>query len=593
MTFQQLEKLVRQKLIRDSLVVAAAYFALAKFGLTMAFTAEQVTLVWPATGLALGVLMLAGSELWPGILLGAFIANITAHESAVVALSIAAGNTLEAVAAAWMMRRFVGTPISRSWQRSTLAVVTFAALGTTIISATIGVTSLCAGGLQPWTSFGALWRTWWLGDAAGDLIVAPAFLAFSARPRGESARQKIVIAALIAGLSVAAVIVFGRRFDSASHYPLEYLVFPFMIWAAIRFGIAGAAFANLLTATVAIWGTLQGFGPYAMGQGGDDRLMLLQIYLSVISSSGLLLGATVSDRDAAQVRRAGMLEAALDCIISMDERGRIIEFNPAAERAFGYTRSQAMGQDFASLIIPEHLREFHRRAIMRHHRLGDPGLLGRRFETVAVRADSQEFPIELSMSRVPTAGPPIFTAFVRDITEQKRMVKQLAFRATHDGLTSVLNNATFMERLALAARQANVGGRHDIAVLFVDLNKFKSINDRFGHVVGDRLLVAIARRLRAAVRPNDSVGRLGGDEFAVLLEHVTDQSDVDAVVQRVQRGLSEPFNVDGRDISASASVGISLASEHGPRPEDLLRAADSAMYVVKSGRDDTTSSLHG
>ena len=286
-----------------------------------------------------------------------------------------------------------------------------------------------------------MWRTWWLGNAAGDLIVAPALLAFTARPRDVAWPQRLEIGALVTGLAVTSVVVFARRFDSAVHYPLEYLVFPFLIWAAIRFGIAGAAFANLLTATIAIWGTGKGFGPYAFGQ-GEERLMLLQIFLSVVSSSGLLLGATVSDRDAARVRRAGMLEAALDCIISMDQIGRIIEFNPAAERAFGYTRAQAMGQDFANLIIPEHLREFHRRAIMRHHRLGDPGLLGRRFETVAVRADGQEFPIELSMSRVPTSGPPVFTAFVRDITEQKRLVKQLAFRATHDGLTNVLNNAS-------------------------------------------------------------------------------------------------------------------------------------------------------
>jgi diguanylate cyclase (GGDEF)-like protein len=141
-----------------------------------------------------------------------------------------------------------------------------------------------------------------------------------------------------------------------------------------------------------------------------------------------------------------------------------------------------------------------------------------------------------------------------------------------------------MERLTLAARQANIGGRPDIAVLFVDLNKFKDVNDRYGHVVGDRLLVAIARRLRAAVRPSDSVARLGGDEFAVLLEHVTGRSDVAVVVHRVQHALDQPFNVDGREIRASASVGTALASEHGSRPGDMLRAADMSMYRVKGAR---------
>ena len=341
--------------------------------------------------------------------------------------------------------------------------------------------------------------------------------------------------------------------------------------------VATVAGANLVAATLAL---------AAMVWPGEHtgQHPLLLIVLSVTATSGVLLCATISDQKASRKRHAGMLEAALDCIISMDHTGRIIEFNPAAEQTFGYTHAQAVGQDFADLLLPQHLRDFHRRAITRHHRLGDLGLLGRRFETMALRSDGTEFPVELSVSHVPTAGPALFTAFMRDITEQKRMVKQLAFRATHDGLTSVLNNAAFMERLTLAARQANIGGRKDIAVLFVDLNKFKQINDRFGHVVGDRLLVAIARRLRAAVRPSDSVARLGGDEFAVLLEHITHQSDVDAVVHRVEQAMHNPFNVDGHEIWASASVGIALASAHGPRPQDMLRAADASMYQVKSAR---------
>ena len=581
MPFQQWVVAGRGKILRVSLAIAAVYFVAAKFGFTMAFTAEQVTLVWPPTGLALAAALMFGAEVWPGILLGAFLANVTTHEPVVIAVAIAAGNTLEAVLAAWLIRRYVDKPFSRSWLRWTLGIILFGAVASTIVSATIGVVSLCAGGIQPWSAFTGLWRTWWLGDATGDVIVAPAILAFSARPREITWRNGIEIGALAACLLTAGGAVFTHKLDGASHYPLEYLVFPFLIWAAIRFGIAGAACANILTSVVAIWGTVHAFGPYAAGH-GEERLMLLQIFLGVLSTSGLLLGATVSDQEAARVRKEGMLEAALDCVVSIDRRGKIIEFNPAAERTFGHSRDAAVGRDFAELLMPEHLRDFHRSAITRHSRLGDPGLLGRRFETTAIRADGTEFPVELSLSRVPTTGPPVFTAFARDITERKQMVKQLAFRASHDGLTNVLNNAAFMERLTLAARQANVGGRQDMAILFVDLNKFKSINDRFGHLAGDRLLIAIARRLRAAVRPSDSVGRLGGDEFAVLLEHVGHQRDVDAVVLRVEHALAQPFNVDGQQIHASASVGIALASEHGPRPQDLLRAADHSMYQVKS-----------
>jgi diguanylate cyclase (GGDEF)-like protein/PAS domain S-box-containing protein len=552
----------------------------------MAFTAEQVTLVWPPTGLALATLLLLGADFWPAIFLGAFVANVTTHEPLGVALGIALGNTLEAVAGAWLVRHYAGTSFSRSWLRFAVVLIGLGAITTAMISATTGVTSLCLGGLQPWPAFVPLWRTWWLGDAAGDLIIAPVILAFSARPRAITRQQWLEIGALITGLTAASVIVFARRIDAATHYPLEYLVFPFLIWPAIRFGITGAAVANLLTSAIAVWGTVHGFGPYgaAPGPQGDERLMLLQIFLGVVASSGLLLGATASDRDASRIRKAGWLDAALDCIISMDHAGRIIEFNAAAERTFGHTRDHALGREFAELLLPEHLRDYHRRAISMRNRLGDPGILGRRFETVALRADGAEFPIEFSLSSAATTGPRTFTAFLRDITEQKRLAKQLAFRATHDGLTSVLNNAAFMDRLTLAARQANLGGREDIAVLYVDLNRFKQVNDRYGHVVGDRLLIAIARRLRSAVRPSDSVGRLGGDEFAILLERVADRDAVDAVVDRVRRAIEQPFGVDGHDIEASASIGIAFASQDGPRAEDMLRAADKSMYLVKAAR---------
>ncbi len=577
MPFSQVATGVSLKLIRRCTAVAVLYFAAAKFGFAMAFSAEQVTLVWPPAGLALAAVFLAGNEIWPGIFLGALAANVTVHEPIGVALAIAAGNTLEAVTGAWLIRRAVFTPLSRSWLRSMLALIAFGALASTIVGATIGVTSLALGGVQPWQAFWSLWRTWWLGDAAADLILTPVFLSAAAFPRALRWKDAAEIGALAAGLTAASVVIFARHVDTAAHYPLEYLVFPFLIWAAIRFGIAGVACANVLMASVAIWGTV-------LRQPSDERLLLLQIFLSVVSSSGLLLGATVTDRDASRIRKSGMLEAALDCIISMDHTGRIVEFNPAAERTFGYSRADALGREFADLLLPEHLRDFHRRTFTRHQRLGDPGLLGRRFETTALRADGTEFPVELSLSHITTAGIPTFTAFVRDITEQKKMVTQLAFRASHDALTNVLNNQAFMERLTLAAKQANIGGRHDVAVLFVDLNKFKEINDHHGHIVGDRLLIAVARRLRAAVRPSDSVARLGGDEFAVLLEHVTHQRDVDAVLLRIQRALEQPFNVDGREIAASASVGIALASEHGPRPQDMLRAADMSMYQVKSAR---------
>jgi diguanylate cyclase (GGDEF)-like protein/PAS domain S-box-containing protein len=563
------------------LTLAAIYFAAAKFGFTMAYTADQVTLVWPPTGLSLAALVILGVDAWPGVFLGALIANVTSHEPALVALGVATGNTFEAVAAAFVVRRVVGTGHSTNWLRYALGLVVGGALVSTTVSATIGVTSLCAGGLQPWAAFRQLWWTWWMGDAASDLLVAPIILTWTARPRFRSWRAAAEAVSLAAGLVAVSTLVFARPFASAGPQPLEYVLFPFIIWAAIRFGVAGAAIANVMTSALAIWGTVHGVGPYAIGR-GDDQLMLLQIFLGVVGGSGLILGATVSDRDASRKRKAAMLEAALDCVISIDHLGHIVEFNPAAERTFGWARAAVVGKDMARLLIPERLRAAHRAGLQRAAMLDSAEALERRLESTAVRADGTEFPIELSLTRLPSDGPPVFTAFLRDITTERKRAHQLTFRATHDGLTKMLNRGAFMERLAVAARQANIGGRSDVAVLFVDLDKFKAINDRFGHSTGDRLLMAVARRLRTCVRPTDSIARMGGDEFAVLLERVDEPADIEAVVQRIREELDRPFHVDGHLIRATASVGIATGSQAGPRAEDLIRAADTAMYEVKA-----------
>ncbi len=368
----------------------------------------------------------------------------------------------------------------------------------------------------------------------------PVVLTWNARPRFRSWREGAEAVSLATGLVAVSALVFARPFASAGPQPLEYVLFPFIIWAAIRFGVAGAAIANLMTSALAIWSTIHGVGPYAIGR-GDDRLILLQIFLGVVGGSGLILGATVSDRDASRKRKAAMLEAALDCVISIDHLGRIVEFNPAAERTFGWARADVLGKDMARLLIPERLRAAHRAGVQRAATLDSIEPLERRMESTAVRADGTEFPIELSLTRLPSDGPPMFTAFLRDITTQRKRTHQLTFRATHDGLTKMLNSAAFMDRLAVAARQANIGGRSDVAVLFVDLDKFKAINDRFGHSTGDRLLMAVARRLRTCVRPTDSIARMGGDEFAVLLERVDEPADIEAVVERIREELDRPF----------------------------------------------------
>jgi diguanylate cyclase (GGDEF)-like protein/PAS domain S-box-containing protein len=169
-----------------------------------------------------------------------------------------------------------------------------------------------------------------------------------------------------------------------------------------------------------------------------------------------------------------------------------------------------------------------------------------------------------------------------DITQRKLVEEQILHDALHDALTGLPNRALFLDRLGIAIAHAKRRKDHIYSVLFVDLDQFKTINDSLGHVIGDKVLVAIARRMGSALRPGDTVARLGGDEFAVLVDGLADQDAASLVADRLITELSSPFEVDGHDILVSASIGITSSHPTYESPEDVLRDADRALYRAKS-----------
>ncbi len=173
-----------------------------------------------------------------------------------------------------------------------------------------------------------------------------------------------------------------------------------------------------------------------------------------------------------------------------------------------------------------------------------------------------------------------------DITERKVAEQQLVHDAFHDALTGLPNRALFMDRLqhrlGQAAKNKQRHPDYMFAVLFLDLDRFKIINDSLGHVVGDRLLIAVSRRLAQSLRPGDTVARLGGDEFAILLEDVKDREHAEQITERLQTELPAPFVIEGHEVFTTASIGVALSSEEYERPEDMVRDADIAMYQAKA-----------
>ncbi|HXT51844.1 MAG TPA: MASE1 domain-containing protein [Thermoanaerobaculia bacterium] len=288
------------------LAVAAVYFGAAKVGLTMAFLAEQVSPVWPATGIAVAAVLLLGPRVWPGIALGAFLANATADEPLLVAAGIAAGNTLEALVAGWLLQRGRRFRLGLDGMADALALVGLAAGVSTAVAATVGVTSLCAGGLEPWSRFGALWGVWWLGDAMGALVMAPLLITWLEPGRvAWPPRRALELAGVVTLGAIACALVFAAR-PAPALAPgpsLEYAAFPFLVWAALRGGPRGATLVTFVTAAVAIGGTLAGSGPFAAAP-PHEALVLLQAYMGVVAVTGLFLAAAIAERDRAEVSRA-------------------------------------------------------------------------------------------------------------------------------------------------------------------------------------------------------------------------------------------------------------------------------------------------
>jgi two-component system CheB/CheR fusion protein len=423
---------------------APLYFAGAKLGLSMAFLARQVSPVWPPTGIALAAVLLFGPRVWPAIALGALLANATAHEPLPTAAGIALGNTLEALIAGWLLQ--LGRPFRTALDgmRDVLGLIGLAAGAATTIAATIGVASLCLGGVEPWSRYATLWGVWWLGDAMGALVVAPVLLcAFSpARPRWPPERSA-ELCAIIGVLVALCALVFSQGPISplVPGPALDYAVFPFLVWAAMRGGPRGATLVAFAASAVAIAGTLRGYGPFA-GPSSHEGLVLLQAYLGVLAVTGLLLAAAIAERDRAERRRT---DAARDSeqrlraeatfreaveqsipagIAAIDPQGRQTYVNPAFARQVGWSGEELIGArpPFAYWPPEEHetIQQAFAATIAGE---APPGGFTLRFQ----RRDGERFDALVHLSPL-IDGQGVCTgwlAAVSDITEQKRTEKAL------------------------------------------------------------------------------------------------------------------------------------------------------------------------
>ncbi|MCB5185889.1 PAS domain S-box protein [Methylobacillus gramineus] len=277
-----------------------------------------------------------------------------------------------------------------------------------------------------------------------------------------------------------------------------------------------------------------------------------------------------------------VIENANDAYICIDQEGIVSAWNHQAEETFGWSAMEAIGKKMDYLIIPQHLHHAHHQGMDRYLRTGEAAVLGKRVELSAACKDGRIIPVEVRITALEIDGQTIFSAFLHDISERKAIEATREHEARHDALTGLTNRRGFAEILphAMARSDRNM---HAMALLFIDLDGFKQVNDTFGHDAGDLLLKEVAQRFNTTVRQTDAVSRLAGDEFTILLEPISgDQSSVTAVAHKILDALSTPVLLGRNAIHIGASIGITMYQPRSSKTADeMVKAADNAMYEAK------------
>ena len=335
--------LARQVLI--GLAACATYMLAAKLSLRLATVHPSASPFWPPTGIGIVMLLLLGLRFWPAIFAGAFLVNLTTAGSALTSLGIGAGNCLEAVTACYLVTRFAHGKDVFDSTRDILRFALFGGIVSSAVAATFGVTSLALGGFAPWHQYGIIWRTWWLGDAAGALVFAPFLLLWCANPSLNWSKQQFVeAAALLASTLLISGIVFGPLLHSAvRNDPWTFLCTPFLVWVAFRFGPREASAIICLVCAIAVVGTTHGYGPFARPS-PNDSLLLLQSFLSIQALMTLVFAAEVSERRR-QEQQARML-AVRDPLTSLANYRLLVERVDEEIKRYGRT-----GKPFSVLLL--------------------------------------------------------------------------------------------------------------------------------------------------------------------------------------------------------------------------------------------------
>lgn len=568
---------------RDALFVAgiALAFGLAVY-LAIALTrnATQIAAIWPANGILLAALLMAKNRTMRHRLVAAcLLANITAGvlngDPWVTALAFPVLNATECLLAFHLLRAACGrrVDLTEAW-----TVVTFV-----IVCALAPLLTSAVGALVAMQVHGAGYRealtTWYLSDALGLLVLTPAIVLLLPRTRVSKPAPSIeTVARHLFLLTAVSLVVFVQ-----AAMPLLFLLIPISVLIAFRLGSRYAAVATLWLTVVSLTCTYQGWGPAALIQDPAMRIWMVQLFCFVNLLTSLAVAAEITERDrlraelehvsALATDQRRQLDTALDAmsqgVCLFDSRSRVVVRNSRFLEIYGLHPDRVPpSTSFAGLTavcqaagaIPEREQT---RVELNVDKDIEQQLVDGRYIRIS--------------QRVLSDGAVICT--YTDFTAEKRAEEELLHRTLHDVLTGLPNRRLLVDRIDRALVAAKRG--RDYAVMLIDIDYFKSINDNLGHAAGDELLRVVAKRLSECVRETDTVARLGGDEFALLLSEGDGSVDPAVVARRILKAIKKPIYIEGRLVRVGMSIGIAKPPVDGATTDEILKAADVALYKAK------------
>lgn len=569
--------------IAKSVALVVAYLVAAKVGLVFGTLSSSATIFWPPGGIALAALLLGGLRYLPSVLLAASITAWMVDAPPFFAVGFAAGNTLETYIGYQLLQRFNHLDLTLSRPRDFFRVVLLGALIPPVASSTLGPLALLASGSITSDMLPDVIWQWWRANVLGIAFFTPIVLVF--------ARQKLKFFELsqawemtvlwVASFAVGQSIFLGWKLPGITldHQLGPTWIFPMLVWSALRTGRRNTALIQLMFMSQVLAGAY-----FQKGYFSDDFALYgmsnFWIFAMALAVAGMALAvmSTVQRRAAHQLAlNAKVFAVSSDGIMIVDAENNIVEVNPAFSELTGYGHDEVIGKNPRLLSSGKHGQEFFsdmwKSLIETGHWEG---------EIWSRRKDGEAFLENLSIYTLKDAYGKIVNrvGVFSDITQSKAEQENVAHLAQHDFLTSLPNRLLFRDRFKQQLARAK---RHKkkFAVLYIDLDHFKPVNDTLGHQVGDQLLVAVAQRLKLQVREVDTVSRFGGDEFAVLVTEVTTRDDVTMLADKILASLSLPYSLDGHAIHVTGSMGIAIYPDDGRDLEMILSKADAAMYKAK------------